>query len=290
MDKFGRNYQLFVQGSDGKVLEIVLPITLEFDITRKLLGSANHGSFRIYNLNKEHRNNLRFNNFNYSEFRSVKLYAGYGNNLSLIFSGNVHEAWSVREGVNFITQIDCFDCGFAFINTPFQTTFPAGTSQAQMITQIVEGMARVDPNVSKGAISNSYSNAITRANPTNGNAPDLLNDITGKGGFFADNGKVNCLQNNECLQGQVPIINSASGLLGTPLFEQGILSFDILFEPRLIIGQLILLQSTTETNFNGSYKITAIQHRGMISPAVCGDAITSVTCLTGVGQLQLVSA
>lgn len=289
MDKFGRNYTLFIQGQSGDILEVTLPLTLEFDITRKLIGSANYGSFRIYNLDRFNRNELRFNMYNFGQFRSVKLYAGYGKNLALIFSGNIHEAWSVRENVNFITQVECFDAGFAYVNSPFTGTPGAGTDQIDIIKQIVNNMSNVDPNVSVGAISNSYSSKISRANPQNGESTELIKDMVGNG-FFIDNGKVNCLQNNECLEGDVPVISADSGLLGTPKLEQNILMFDMVFEPRLKVGQLIELVSTTDRTFTGVYKITSVHHRGTISDAVCGDAVTSVSCLQGLGALQLVTA
>lgn len=289
MDKFGRNYNLFIDTADGETLRITPPLTLEFDISRKILGSANRGSLRIYNLSKDNRNNIRFNMYNYTQFRAVKLYAGYGSNLALIFQGNITEAWSQREGINFITQVESFDCGFAYAKSQSSFTPSSGTNQVDIIKQLVNDMTQVDPNTSVGSISSGYSANISRANPQVGNSADRINDIAGNG-FFIDNGRVNCLQDNECLKGTISEISAESGLLGTPLLEQSILHFDMVFQPNLVVGQLISLKSSTEDYFNGSYKITSIAHRGMISDAVCGEVITSVGCLTGLGALQLVGA
>ena len=95
--------------------------------------------------------------------------------------------------------------------------------------------------------------------------------------MFIDNEKVNVLGNSEYIQtptGAFPV-NYATGLLGTPVLEQYIVRFDMIFEPRLNVGETVLLDSITDNNYNGLYKIIGVKHRGMISESVCGDAITT---------------
>lgn len=270
MDKFGRSYSLFVQAIDGSIIEIGLPFTIEFDITRNTLTSANICSIRIYNLSENNRNKIRKNVMDYGDLRTIVLQAGYENNNPIIFSGNITQAWSVREGNNFITQIECFDGGFAFANALYSKSFPANTAQRDIIIDMMLNL----PGVSLGAVG-SYPGNISRGNSYSGTTTDLLGEMTG-GGFFIDNQTSFALGNNECRNGGIPIISSASGLLGTPILEQTILSFDVLFEPRAVVGQKIKLESITDQNFNGFYKVTSVKHRGMISEAVCGEVITSL--------------
>jgi hypothetical protein len=281
-DKLGRNYNLQIQTQSGSILTIAPPFTIEFDITRNILTSANVSSVRIYNISQNNRNQIRKNVNDYGDLRQITLMAGYGINLPVVFTGNITQAWSVREGVNVITQIESYDGGFAFANGITNEQFPAGTPQSTIIASLAGSL----PGVSIGAIGN-YPGTISRANSYSGTTTDLLRELTG-GGFFIDNGKANCLGDSECLQGEIQVINSASGLLGTPVREQTILNFDMLFEPRLVIGQQIQLQSITEANFNGFYKVISIKHRGMISEAVCGDAITSVGLFYGTQALTTV--
>lgn len=270
-----------VETQNGDFLIIAPPFTIEFDITRNTLTSANVCSIRIYNLSENNRNAIRFNIMDTGEFRSVQLTAGYGDTktLPVIFSGNITQAWSVREGNNFITSIESFDGGFAFANAETNEVFPSGTAQST----ILQSLAASLPNVSLGAIG-SYPGSLSRGKSVSGSTTDNLATLSG-GGFFIDNGKAHILGDSECLRGEMLVINSASGLLGTPVREQTILTFDMIFEPRLIVGQKIQLDSSTGANFNGNYKIISLKHRGMISQAVCGDAITSVGMFYGVGAL-----
>lgn len=283
MDKFNRVYELAVQTPSGSTITIALPFTIEFDITRNVLSSANVCSIRIYNLSAKNRNQIRKDAWQINSLELITLKGGYGKNLSTIFTGSVTKAWSVREGNNFITQIECFDGGFAFANGTFNGTFPQGTSQSDMIAELMKALPG---GVSIGAIG-AYPGTISRANTLSGNTTDILNQITG-GGFFIDNGVAHALKDNECLAGQIAVISSASGLLGTPLREELTLTFDILFEPRLEVAQRILLDSVTGANFNSYYKVVGLKHRGTISGAVAGDAITTITVFAQ-DSLQVVS-
>lgn len=282
MDKFSRNYSLFVQGADRTTLSLTLPFTIEFDITRNILSSANVAQIRIYNLSKKNRNNLRFDISNYGEFRGVLLKAGYGANLPTIFSGNIFTAWSVREGNNFISQIECFDGGYALANGIYNKSFISDTPEKS----VLESMTQNLPQVSAGVMGNIEGN-ISRGNSYAGNTAELLNQLA-PNKFFIDNQKAHILADDECLKGEISIINSEMGLLGTPVREETIIHFEMLFEPRLAIAQQINLESITDDNFNGAYKVISIKHKGVISGAVSGNATTTVGLMKGSGPLRVV--
>lgn len=294
MQKLGRNYKLLVGlpgaqavggPANGQTLTIELPFTVEFDITRNTLTSANVCSIRIYNLSQNNRNQIRYNIMDSGAYRPVVLFGGYGSNLSVIFSGNITQAWSVREGVNFITTIECFDGGYAF-NTGFtNTTFPAGTSIQSVITNLAASL----PQVKLGIIGTNYTGVLPRDNSLNGSTVELLKYLTG-GGVFIDNQIVNCLSDNECVPANgITVIDDSSGLLGTPVRELTIIRFDMIFEPRVIVGQQIFLNSSTGSNFNGFYKVVSVKHRGTVSGAVCGDAITTLGMFFGTAALSTIA-
>lgn len=283
--KFGRNYYLSVEGVDRETIIIQPPFTIEFDITRNILSSQNTSSIRIYNLSENNRNKIRKDGWAYDDLRIVALKAGYGTNLPVIFAGNISHAFSVRESVNFITQLECFDGGFAFSNGVTNDNFPPGTSQQTVIDTLVNSLTPY--GVQPGSVG-SYPGENQGGTSYSGGTTDILSEITG-GGFFIDNGKVHCLGDNEALNGEIQVIDSASGLLGTPVRENTYLNFDILFEPRLIIGQQIKLNSVTGANFNSFYKVVSLHHRGTISEAICGDAVTSVGVFAPITDLRLVN-
>lgn len=291
--KFGRNYRLEVQGNDNQTIIISLPFTIEFALSRVALGSVNTCQIRITGLGPTKRDNLRHDWTNYSTDKIVKLYAGYGDNMPLIFYGQVSQAWSIREGVDFVTTIQCQDGAFGAANShiPSSATFPKGTP----LLTVYKTLMSYVKNTKFGKIGDSfiYTNGpgstlltLTSSKSFTGDAIYNLIQLSGHA-FFMDNGKTYILTNDEILntQGIVPIINYATGLLNTPLLEVSIVRFDMIFEPSLFVGQLIQLQSQTTPAINNAtignqkvnyYKIYSIKHRCTISPAVCGDAISTV--------------
>lgn len=291
--KFNRKYSLAVQTNTinpqtgtRDTITIQNPFTIEFDVVRNVLSSSNTCVLRIYNLSQVNRNLLRKNVYDYGVNRTCVFRAGYDTNFPIAFAGSVMQCFSVREGNNFITQIECLDGGFAFVNGQTNASFPSGTP----FVTVLENLAKTLPGVSLGAIG-SYPGSLSRGNAYCGSTADLLTELTG-GGFFIDNGKVNMLNDSECLAGRIFTVSSASGLLGTPLLENNIIHFEMLFEPQLQVGQQIQLDSITGQNFNGFYKVISVKHRGMISEAVCGDAITTVSmfapeALKSVGQANV---
>lgn len=272
MDKLGRNYSLSIQINDAQdFLEVKPPLTIEFDIQRHTLSSANVCEIKVYNLSPKNRNLIRYNCSNYGQYRSIELKAGYGDNIATIFAGNISQAWSTREGVNVITQIQCYDAGFAFANAQSNRTFKIGTPFVTVLRDLISDL----PNVTLGAIGN-FPGILTRGNTYGGSTVEILTKLSG-GAFFIDKGKAYILGTNEYAFNinTGGIINYKSGLLGSPILEDTIVRFDMIFEPQLNVGGMIFLDSIVESAFNGNYKVTAVSHKGMISEAICGDAITT---------------
>lgn len=277
MDKYNRNYELYIEKSNNETLKITLPFTVEFEIHRNSFSSANVCSIRVYNLSADNRNQITKDQFDTLTNRTIQFRAGYGKNLSLGFSGMITQAWSVREGTNFITQIECYDGGYAYLNAITNSEFPSDTPNASIVDSLVTDLNKY--GVSKGTIG-TVNGSIARGNALIGNTTDLLKDTT-NGGFFIDNSKANVLSDNECLASDIILINEKTGLLGTPLKENQFVSLEMLFEPGLKVGQLVQVESNGASRFNGIHKVIWIKHRGMISEAVCGDAVTSVGLLSG---------
>lgn len=277
MDKFNRTYDLTIQKRDGTVLRLERPFTVEFDIHRNSYSSANTCSLRIYNLAPLTRDVLRYDWTDFGDLRKVSFAAGYGKNLSLAFVGNMTQAWSVREGTNVITQIECFDSGFAYTNAVASQLFPSGTANNTILGALIGSL----PGVAVGAIGPSFGGSITRGLPVTGGTVERLNELA-NGGFFIDSGTGHCLADSECLQTPVPLINAKTGLIGTPLLENRYIHVEMLFEPGLQVAQVVELESQVSSRFNGEHKILALKHRGVISDAVSGTATTVLTLLPGV--------
>jgi hypothetical protein len=294
MDKFQRNYIMQVEGADGKIYSFNYPMTLQFTIDRRALATANNGTFRLYNLSSDTRKVIYKDAFDLEGTkRLVTLTAGYGDNLSQIFYGNIKEAKSYREegSVDFITEIDAFDWSFAMITSSSNWTmgspqYSLPLKRSTVINRLVDDL--VTTGVSKGVINNygfdSGDLGHARAYIASDKTWKLLTEET-NGHCFIDNGTVHCLLDEDAIEGDIPVINSSTGLLSTPKKSGFILKIDILFEPAIRVGQQIELVSESESLYNGQYKVIGIQHNGIISGAVNGKCRTSL--LLNAGQFEL---
>lgn len=281
--KFGRHYTFVANRQTfARPLVVQLPFTLEFDIQRDTLAGVNTARITIYNLSPYHRNLLLYDQYDFSVFNrvNVTLYAGYGPGPQwpLVFSGDVTKCWSYRQGTDFLTVMECFDGGLAYQNAVTTRTFSAGQSQQTVIETVIKDLAPY--GVSIGAVS-EIAGTLSRGASYSGQTVDILRAIT-NGNFFVDNLKANVLAAADAIGGNQVLINGLSGLLGTPLKQQQLITFTMLFEPRLVCGSTVNIQSESVTVYNGIHKVIGFHHRGIISEVVSGEAITELECASGV--------
>ena len=242
----------------------------------------------IYNLAQNTRNAIRKDQFDGGNLKQVVFQAGYGSqftssgtrttNLATVLNANINVAYSVRKGPTWKTYIEAYDGGYAFQNA-FSTQAPGqGVDQQSILLSLIADMNEF--GVSAGQVSDTFSGPIPKGQPIMGNTCQLLQELTG-GAFYIYNSKVYIVTDKEWVKTTIPTISGSTGLLGTPKREQLMVIFDMLFEPGLVVGQLVNLESqeggVNGANFNGIHKVVGLHHHGTISAATAGEAITSVT-------------
>ncbi len=287
--KFGRVYRMTLQVSDSESVVIEYPMTLVFDVSRNTLASANRGHFQIYNLKPDTRLKIYHDRYDTLTYRRIVLQAGYEDEspLPTIFRGNVIQASSYRAGTNWITEIEAFDGGFGIINGQVSQTVPAGWDLPQIIKSVLGGL----PNVTVGAVGDlDQQNA--RGLTVMGNSWEIANRIAAgqDATAFVDNEQANLLKKDEYIAGVggIEIITSDTGLLQTPRRYDARIDVEIIFEPRLVVGQIVQLQSL-EQIYNARYQVIGIAHKGTISGAVCDSATTVASLWLGTSQLKAVA-
>lgn len=289
MQKFDRVYSLSVEVDDGvntsplrreftanKSLTITLPITLEFDIVRQGLASAQTATFKLYNLSAKTRNAIQKDYYNFTQLRAIQFRAGYyspaGDFKPLVFNGTVKTAYSYRRGVDFITEIEAYDGGFAMSNVNnVSFTLEAGATGRDTLLRLSKLM-----NLPGAPIIGNFPTVNKRGEVMFGNAWQLIQQ---KSGFLAciDNGQVKALALKEVIAGSIPVISKQTGLLGSPQRGDSRLEFEMIFEPRLTLFQLVKLESESQPLYNRNWKVYGLRHSGTISPRVGGEAITKVS-------------
>jgi hypothetical protein len=273
--KFGRNYNVLINLPDiGEVLSIEPPFTIYFNVKRNNLASANTLELDIYNISPESRGKIFQDRFNPKQYKQIIFQAGY-DKLYTLYQGNIFYSYSYGKGTEVITHIMARDGGFDISNAYSNVSVEKGTQ----VEDLIKLLAKDFKYINLGEIGET-GGELKRGRVLSGSTFALINEETGNK-FFIDNEKLLVLKDNEVVKGEVPLLSFETGLLGTPRREDSYLSVDLIFQPDLIIGQVVEIKSRIMPEYNGQYKVIGISHCGMISESVCSKVVTTVNLLIG---------
>jgi len=268
--KWSRNYRLDIFTPSNEQITIELPFTLQLNIQRDVGSSANKGTFTIFNLGEATRNKIYKDRFTITEYWRVRLWAGYGNRLHEGFTGNALEAYSYKNGTDWMTVIDCFDGMDAIQNGFTSMTVQKDTSHLDVFKKVINDM----PNVTAGLIGALGDGSAARGKSLIGQSSEILN-IETDGQFYIDKETVNILTDEEVISGDVVVLDSDQ-LLQTPRRRDSFIDLVTLFEPAVQVGQIYEINSL-ESRFNGQYAIKGFNHSGVISASVNGQMTTNLS-------------
>jgi hypothetical protein len=291
------------QGKNALVIEI--PFTIEIDVNNILAVDGNRASIKIYGLNETNRNKLFQNPWNIpiledgkKGFRRVILEAGYEGNIYPIFDGVLTQGFSVREGVDWTTNLTCVSSAVGLYNTFINKSYNSGIKQIDVINDIITEMSQYG-DLLKGSITTSLDKSYSQGLSLVGESYNILTQFGVD--VFIDAGKINVLQVNEAIGNskstsqvppssgviaklglQVPNITADSGLIGTPILNNdGFVTVNMIFEPAIKLASLVNLESITASFFNGYYKVMGVDHKGVISSSKEGMLITTLKLWSG---------
>ena len=277
-NKFNRRYVLKLETADKRVVTIGGDLTIEFNIVRNTLASANTASFSVKNLAPKTRSAVYKDLYNVEEFRAIQFFAGYDDlqknaKLTLLFNGTIKSAYNNRPagGTEFSTDIECFDGTLSAFDN-INLNIKKGVELKEIFKEVTKSMTDIDGFT----IGDGFNQKTYRGSTFMGNPKDYLRNLSG-GKMFVDSRGVYILQENEVLQGSIKKIDNSNGILGTPRRQELFVEIDMLFEPRLKPAQLIELESVSAPEHNGTYKVVGFRHSGIISGSEGGTAITTAT-------------
>lgn len=271
-------------GSTNNNIVIPPQFTIDFDIQRAALSSSQTATFKIYNLGEQTRRLIYADQYDAANrFRAIQFRAGYVGFTPLIFNGALKKAWSDRQGVDMVTTIEAWDGAFAMAAGFSTSTIVEGTPLNKMLADLAKSL----PRTAGTPIVGNFPGSNGRGRVLFGNTWNIIRQES-NGLAIIDNGQVKILQPNDAIASDIPVITSASGLLGSPARSGQTIELRMLFEPRVTLGQIVQLESTTNSLYNGTYKVMGFSHKGTISPSVCGPAETTVQLWLGTEAINLI--
>lgn len=284
MQKLWRNYRAEFEIGDregGELIprqELIIepPFTLQFETNTGINNTAsNTGHFVFYNLSEDNKSILWLDVFNFSnKYIFMRLYAGYGKNMPLIFAGFVNQCMSYKEGgsTEFVTELVTNNNGMMQDRDYMNVTLTKGTK----LVDVIKYATQDNKYIRAGYITPDIA-PLKRDKTYIGQPLDLIKRENGGFDLFIANGEINILGDRDVIPGEIQVISDSAGLLGSPKRSNAWVECDMIFEPGLRAGQAITLNSVTLPWMNRTYKIIQVRHKGIISPSVCGKLVTTVT-------------
>jgi len=246
-----RDYELVLTLNTDEVVRIIPELRVQFDITKSVKGGLNSCRIKIYNLSADKRKKLIKDKTDNSIKMPFLFRAGY-EKIETIFKGTILEASSVREGVDFVTTINCLDGGYDFINSYTSKT---------VTNNNIDNLLTDSPNIEKGKITELKQ--LFRPRVFVGKTFKLISDMLAEDEtYFIDNEKLHIIKDDEVIDDYIPLIQPSTGLLNTPVRKNKEVSFSTLMNPVVKIGGLVELKSTTAEHLNGVYKVITIRYSG----------------------------
>ncbi|QEO57556.1 baseplate hub protein [Francisella marina] len=254
--RYKRSYDLYIQ-ADNQTFYFKDPLKIAFSCVKSINGGQNKLNIDIYNLSQSSRNAIKRTKAGKNIIK-IQLDAGYVDNKATIFKGNVLEAYSDKQGTEFITRIEAYEAEQENLSWSFTTNTVGDTKTAvnYLIKQKVQ--KELDTNIDLVDIPNNLRPIVMV-----GTTDDLIKQYIGEDNhYFIDNDKVNILPKTKYKTQFIPDVNAENGLYAPPKNDDGFIVAKTLLNPAIQIGGAVNLESIFNPSINGVYKVETIQFTG----------------------------
>lgn len=233
-----RDFRLSVSGRAGQI--DLSELRCRFTIRQRTQQVLNTAEITITNIADSTANEI----VNNKEYSRVELYAGYEDNIGLLFSGEIKQRFQGRENpTDTYLFLNAADTDKAYNNAVASTTLAAGSTSEDKLKELLKSFQKIDPTVSLGLITPDLTKLVyPRAVAMYGMARNfvreiaLLNDAT----WWFLNGKLNIVEIKKPGSEDI-VLNSTSGLIGLPTQSfDGILA-RCLINPQIQVNKNVII-------------------------------------------------
>ncbi len=248
-DQYLRKASLIIGENAGDALDLS-ELRFSFVVKRGDFQTPNSARIRVYNMNPDTMARVQ------KEFKRVVLQAGYEGNYGLIFDGTVVQTRRGRTSqVDTHLDITAADGDAAYNFAYVSTTLAAGSTAQDHFNVAAQAMAK--HGVGVGYTAGLQSNPLPRGKVMFGMARDFMRGVARatQTTWSIQDGKIVVIPETSYMPGEIPVINSDTGLIGLPVQTQNGINFRVLLNPNIKIGTLVQLDNKAVQQFEYSLSV-----------------------------------
>ena len=205
---FKRN--LIVEVGDGaEKLIIKEPLNIQTTVVKAIkTGESDYAQITITNLSEGSRNKLN------TQYAKVNIFGGYGDQYDLIFSGDIISSTHKKEGVEWLSSLECGDGVEVLDQAIINKTYEKGFKLGDIIKDFsnISGVALEDLT----GIDDTFS--LTRGKAFSSDMKEALTELGNANNFdwSIQDGKLVVFKRGKGRASVVNVISARSGMVGSP--------------------------------------------------------------------------
>jgi hypothetical protein len=244
--------RLYLRNARVRVEDKRFTVRTAFSVKKKEDGKSNKATITLYNLSEDSRGFIE------KSGKEVILEAGYGDRLSIIFTGDIKKVTTTRNGSDVLTTIESGDGETQITDAHIELSLASGATDAQIINAAITALG-LPTGVIKGLPNTANQNGFAFS----GRVSDLLDTMATKHDLIwsVQTGALQIMPNDENTGETAVLLSSNTGLIGLANKKDDGLEIVSLLNTELRPGRLIELESKLLTGPN-IYKATTVEHKG----------------------------
>ena len=197
------------KGGQGVKIE---GLRVSFDIVKTLGKPSNNAKIKIYNLNESNKSILAT-----KENLLLKLEVGYGDNVDLLFIGDIVRSTTQRNGADFISTIEVADGDESLRKATLDKSYVAGTNEKTIMEDALNAMKETG-QVIIGTIATIGDNIAQNGFSATGLASDIVEGLAKKQNhdFSIQDNETQVLKVDEDTGEEAIVLTPSTGLIGSP--------------------------------------------------------------------------
>lgn len=247
---------------------------IKFSVRNTTAQVLKRAEIRIYNLNQDTARKIQ------NEFTRVELSAGYEDNIGLIFQGQIAQIRVGRENATD-SYVDIFaqDGDAAYNFAVSNRSLAKGWTPDQLHASLLQDLEPY--GITAGYKPDFSTESASRGMACYGMTRDYLRDLAAQQGceWSIEDGKINFVKLSSFLPGEAVVLNSATGMIGTPEMTLQGLTIRSLLNSRIKSGGQVKVDNASiaslklniayagsdvapGTDADGAYTSRVVQHVG----------------------------